>query len=88
MAKQKKEMIETQKENNLYPIEDRLEIMRLFKVVNANQTDIDSIFNLYKKYINPKVVSYTTSCNCRGSISYYWAELSQWFSINANLFAQ
>jgi len=90
MAKQKKETVQVEQveqKTNLYPMEDRLEIMRLFKVANANQTDIDSIFSLYKKYINPNVKSYTTSCNCNGSISHYWKQLTEWYSENNSLFA-
>jgi hypothetical protein len=81
MAKKKIEMIEEK-----YPSSDRIEILRLAKVVIAQQHDLDSIYSLYKKYINEKATMYRTDCNCYTSISHYFQTLLDWYSENSNKF--
>lgn len=88
MAKRKKDDEIVEVKSNLHPKEDADEITRLFRVVRATQSDIDSIFNLYKKYVNPKAATYRTNCNCNSSIAEYWRQLLQWFSDNRSLFEQ
>jgi hypothetical protein len=82
MKKIKKE----EPEKNLYPNEDRMEILRLFKVAVATQEDLDSIFRLYKKYINPGATTYQTNCNCSISIQKFYQDLLNWYSDNGNKF--
>lgn len=84
--KKKKIQEETEVKPVLFPKADADEITRLFKVARAGQSDIDSIFNLYKKYVNPKVITYRTNCNCSSSIAEYWRQLLDWFSNNRSLF--
>lgn len=72
--------------NRLYSIEDRNEIMRLFKVAIASGSDIDSIYSLYKKYIKAGARPPVTNCNCRGSLSHYWKEIQDFWSKNGHLF--
>jgi hypothetical protein len=79
--------IKVQKDpNRLYSIEDKVEILRLAKVANASQVDMDSIYSLYKKYINDKAGMYRTNCNCSNSISKYWSTLLQFYSDNGGKF--
>lgn len=69
-----------------YPKEDRDEIMRFYKIVNASQADIDSIYTLYKRYIAPNARPPATNCRCRTSVSNYYKELTEWFGKNSHLF--
>jgi hypothetical protein len=85
MAKKKTEEI-TLDPNRMYSLEDKNEIMRLFKIVNASQSDIDSIHSLYKKYIKSNARPPSTSCNCKGSVSHYWGEIKDFWSKNGHLF--
>jgi hypothetical protein len=72
--------------SSLYPKEDRLEILRLFKVAVAGQEDLDSIFRLYKKYVNPGATTYQTNCNCSISIQRFYQDLLNWYSDNGSKF--
>ena len=70
----------------MYSVEDQEEIMRLYKVANANQKDMDSIYNLLKKYVRPNAAPYILNCNCNQSISAYYQVLLEWYSSNKELF--
>jgi hypothetical protein len=69
-----------------YDKEDQVEILRLFKVANATQADMDSIYYLLKKYVRPGAVMYQTFCNCQTSISAYYQALLEWYSNNSDKF--
>jgi len=69
-----------------YPKEDAIEISRFYKIVNASPSDMNSIYEMYKKYISPNARPYATNCRCRTSISNYYKELMDWFSKNGHLF--
>lgn len=62
--------------------EDSKEILRLAKVAIASHTDCESIYSLFKKYINPNAAMYRTDCNCYTSISNYWQKLMEFHSQN------
>jgi len=62
--------------------EDRKEILRLAKVAIATHDDCESIFHLYKKYINGALQVYRTDCNCSNSISNLWQRLIDFYSEN------
>ena len=64
--------------------EDKAECRRLAKVAVATGSDCDSIYTLFKKYINPQAGMYRTDCNCYTSISNYWQLLMEFNSQNAN----
>ena len=70
----------------MYSIEDQQEILRLFKVGNATQKDMDSIYHLLKKYVRPNAAPYILNCNCSQSISAYYHLLLDWYSANTELF--
>jgi len=70
----------------MFSIEDHDEILRLAKVAVASQKDMDSIYHLYKRYINIKAVQYQTNCNCKTSIGSYYQQLLDWFSSNRDNF--
>lgn len=70
----------------MYELNDQIEILRLAKVVNASQKDIDSIYNLYKKYLVPNAAMYVVNCNCGSSISSYYQKLLDWYNANSNRF--
>ena len=68
------------------PVADGIELQRLARVVTATQNDINSIYTLYKKYMNSKAV-YSSSCNsCRGGIKLMWSELIEFYSKNKSIF--
>ena len=69
-----------------YDKKDQEEIMRLYRVVNANQTDMDSIYNLLKKYVRPQAAMYILNCNCQQSISAYYQALLTWYEENREKF--
>jgi hypothetical protein len=69
-----------------YDKEDQQEILRLFKVGNATKQDMDSIYNLLKKYVRPNAAPYILNCNCQQSISAYYQALLEWYAGNAQLF--
>ena len=68
--------------------EDQDEILRLAKVAVATQQDMNSIYELFKKYIRPNAVMYQVNCNCSTSISAYYQMLIEWYSNNADKFNQ
>lgn len=70
----------------MYSKQDQDEILRLAKVAVATQADMDSIYELFKKYIRPNAVMYQLSCNCNTSISKYYQLLLEWYSENADKF--
>ena len=71
-----------------YDKEDQIEILRLYKVGNATKEDMDSIYNLLRKYVRPNAAPYILNCNCQQSISAYYQALLEWYSSNADLFNQ
>ncbi len=84
MAKVSKKQEEVQ--TGLYPKEDAEQIQRLWKVVRVDNAEMEMIYNLYKKYINPNAARYAVNCNCHTSISNYWRTLLDWFSNNGDKF--
>jgi hypothetical protein len=82
----KKKKIEPIVEDEKFSNADALEILRLFKVAVATSDDLESIFKLYKRYINPGASTYSINCNCSISISRFYQELLDWYSQNANQF--
>lgn len=72
--------------NMNYDKKDRDEILRLYKVGNATKEDMDSIYNLLRKYVRPNAAPYILNCNCQQSISAYYQALLEWYSSNADLF--
>ena len=66
--------------------EDQDEILRLAKVAVATQADMDSIYELFKRYIRPNAVMYQINCNCNTSISKYYQLLLEFYSENADKF--
>lgn len=68
--------------------EDKEEILRLFKVAVATQIDMDSIYHLYKKYINEKAVMYQINCKCNSSIASYYQQLLDYYADNSHLFTK
>jgi hypothetical protein len=72
----------------MYQKEDQDEILRLAKVAVATQSDMDSIYYLFKKYIRPNAVMYQVNCNCSTSIAKYYQLLLEWYSENNQKFNQ
>jgi hypothetical protein len=66
--------------------EDQNEILRLAKVAVATQADMDSIYELFKRYIRPNAIMYQINCNCSTSISKYYQLLLEFYSENADKF--
>lgn len=70
----------------MFTIDDRNELNRLQATETPNQQDMDKIFELYKKYINPDVQGYTTGCSCGNSITKLYQGLMGWFLMNEHQF--
>lgn len=70
----------------IYDKLDQIEILRLFKVGNATQADMDSIYHLLKKYVRPNAAMYILNCQCQQSISAYYQALLEWYSSNTDKF--
>jgi uncharacterized membrane protein YjdF len=70
----------------MYSLEDQQEILRLFKVGNATQHDMNSIYDLLRKYVRPNAAMYVLNCNCQQSISAYYQALLEWYASNADKF--
>lgn len=65
---------------------DRDQILRLHKVDYLSTDDMDIIFSLYKKYLNPGATKYTVNCNCEIGIANIWIKVREWYSNNSSLF--
>ena len=72
--------------DSMFSFADKDEILRLAHVVTALQKDMDSIYNLFKKYILPNAPMYKTNCNCSVSISSYYQKLLDFYSENMQKF--
>lgn len=74
--------------SELFKKEDELEILRLQKIEEPTGRDMESVFILYKKYINPELMSYNVGCSCSNSITKLYQELMYWYSMNVEKFNQ
>jgi len=74
--------------DRMFSVEDKEEILRLFRIATASQMDMDSIYHLYKKYINPKAVMYQINCKCNSSISSYYQGVLDFYADNAEKFVE
>ena len=70
----------------MFSLEDQQEILRLFKVGNATQHDMNSIYDLLRKYVRPNAAPYILKYNCTQSIYAYYKALLEWYERNANKF--
>jgi len=74
--------------NRMFSKEDKEEILRLFRLAVATQMDMDSIYHLYKKYINENAVMYKINCKCNSSIASYYQGVLDYYSHNAEKFTE
>jgi hypothetical protein len=81
-------MAKKETKSTLYPKSDYDEIVRLRGIAHANHNDMESIFRLYKLYVNPAITSYKVNCQCSDAIHNLYWELLNWFSGNTNKFEQ
>jgi len=63
-------------------INDKKEIVRLISVTDPSKEDLDSIFRLYKKYLDPHIPGYVTGCGCSSDIKNLYHRLMDWFNKN------
>lgn len=54
----------------------------LENIANPSQEQMDLIFQLYKKYVNPFEDSYRTGCNCQNSIENIYFKLMNHYKWN------
>ena len=59
--------------------EDMIIIERLKGVVSPNQSEIEEIFGMYKKYIDPNIQRYNLNCNCANNIVNLYNKLIKWY---------
>ena len=48
--------------------EDIMILERLKLVTSPNQSEIEEIFGMYKKYIDPNIQRYNLNCDCANNI--------------------
>jgi len=67
---------------------DKQEILRIHRIISPTGGDMQSIYNLYKKYVDPTARPYSTNgCQtCGNSIVNYWRGLTAWYRDNQNKF--
>lgn len=58
---------------------DKMILERLSKVTSPNETEIEEIFGMYKKYIDPSIQRYNLNCNCKHNIVNLYKKLMEWF---------
>lgn len=63
-------------------LEDSNEMMRLMSIEEPTKEDMDSTFNLYKKYIDPNLHGYRTGCGCGNAIERLFSILKEWYITN------
>ncbi len=65
-------------------VNDNTEFLRIAKIVRPTNADIDSIYQLYKRYVDPTARQPTLSgCStCGNSIVSYWRKLMEWYNVN------
>ena len=80
MAKKKIEELQIDEFFTTNP--DFIRIDEIRKMGSIGKPVMDEIYELYKKYINPKALMYQVNCKCNTSISVYWNELLTWYHKN------
>ena len=55
------------------------EIFRLEDIADPSHEDMESIFALYKTFINPDLLLYKKDCECSNSITNLYRQLMSWF---------
>jgi hypothetical protein len=65
--------------------EDLIEMNRLDNLTNLNSdSDIDSIYNLLKKYVNNTLMPPIKGCNCSSGIKNYYLMLMNFYKTSKN----
>lgn len=69
-------------------LEEYNEIERIAKVVRPTAADMQIIWNLYQKYVDPNAPTPTMNgcTTCGNSIVIYWRNLMNWWQTNKNNF--
>jgi hypothetical protein len=70
----------------MFTITDKDLLLKLRRVVAPNGEEMETIFSLYKKYINENARQYTTGCSCGHDIGTYYWDLMDFFSKNESKF--
>lgn len=71
----------------MYSKEDKELILSLFKVAAPAQGQVDQVFMLYRKYINPNQPAAMKGCgNCLSGYSSIFVALRDWMSKNLDKF--
>jgi predicted component of type VI protein secretion system len=71
-----------QEQQSMFTEEERIELERILKLVRMDRQDMDSIFNLYKKFINPKLKVYNVGCKCQNNITKLQEKLINFYLSN------
>jgi len=73
----------------LFPREDKEQMLRLFKIAALSSGEVNQIFELYRKYVNPNQPFPATNCgNCPQNISVVFSNLREWLSNNFSKFEE
>jgi hypothetical protein len=62
--------------------EERTQLDSVLKMVKMNKQDMDLIFELYKRFINPKLKIYNVGCKCHNNITHLQQKLIEYYVNN------
>lgn len=60
-------------------VDDIMTLERLKMISSPSQSEIEEIFQMYKKYIDPEIQRYNLNCNCANNIVNLYNKLIKWY---------
>lgn len=57
-------------------------IKSLEDIADPSEEQMNLIFLMYKKYVNPNIYTYTTGCTCENNIKNLYRDLMSWAKNN------
>ncbi len=62
---------------------DKMKIERLKHITSPSTSEMDDIFEMYKKYLDPNIQKYNVNCNCQNNIVNLYNKLIKWYGENS-----
>lgn len=59
---------------------DKMKFERLKKLESPNDSELQEVFEFYKKYIDPTIVKWVKDCTCQNSIEVIYQKLMGWYN--------
>lgn len=70
----------------VYPHQDQIDLLKIFKTVHSTPEMLDRLHHYYKKYIDANAPYPSTTCNCSSNAVVYFNTLRDWYSENGRKF--